>query len=109
MAVIQAWHRPVAGIWRLPLIAAMAFLANPYTFVYDMPLLAFAVACAGIAMFRSGLRPGELLALAAAWLLPVAGPSVTALGAPVAPLVVAGFAFVLWRRAVTPDTGPLNS
>ncbi len=87
----------------------MAFLANPYTFVYDMPLLAFAVVGAGATMVHTGLRPGELLALAAAWLLPVAGPSVTALGVPAAPLVVAGVAFVLWRRVITPEAGPLNS
>lgn len=105
-AVAVAWRRADAAPWRLPLIATLAFAASPYAFVYDMPLLAFAVAAAGGAMVRSGLRPGELLALAAVWVLPVAGPPVIGLGVPIAPLAVAGLAFVLWRRTATPALTP---
>lgn len=106
IVVFRVYRVRRAMDFRLPVLAALTFLASPYVFFYDMPLLAFAVVVSGRAMIRGGLRPGDALALTAAWVLPLIGLAANAIGAPLSPLLVAGFALVVWRRVADGAPAP---
>ncbi|HWA63554.1 MAG TPA: glycosyltransferase family 87 protein, partial [Caulobacteraceae bacterium] len=70
---LHAARRPIASLDIL-LLAAAVFVATPYSFNYDMPLLALALAAAA----ADGWRPGPVGGLGAAllWLAPILLPPV---------------------------------
>ncbi len=106
IAVFRVYRIRSANAYRLPLLVSLTFLSSPYVFFYDMPLLAFALVVSGRAMIRDGLRPGDALALTAAWVMPLIGLSANAVGLPLSSLLVAGFALVLWRRVAHGESVP---
>jgi arabinofuranan 3-O-arabinosyltransferase len=71
-------------------LAAGALLATPYVYIYDMPVLAVAVALLMRSALVSGWRPAELYGLAAAAVLLIAFPFVKVpLGFPATLIVLA--------------------
>ena len=83
-ALIVALGAALIWLWRsaapYPLKAAglclAAILATPYTFDYDMMVLAPAIAFVAVDGFARGFGPWEKTALAALWLVPLAARSV---------------------------------
>ncbi len=106
-AMIAVLGAALAWLWRsaasYPLKAAAlclaAILATPYTFDYDMMVLAPAIAFLAVDGFARGFAPWEKTALAALWLTPLVARSVAhatliPLGVPA---MLAVFAMVVWR------------
>ena len=81
------------------LVLMSATFLGPWSSFYDMTILALVAMSAGFTMIRTGLRPGELLGLAAIWSLPVVGIATTTMSAVYTPLVLVGFFVLLVLRA----------
>ncbi len=88
------------------------FLASPYGFNYDMTTVSLAVALVTLRGLRGGFLPGERVALAAAWLLPVAILWLNDKQLPVGALVLLWcFVYLLLRvrQSITPrESGDLE-
>ncbi|HWA49555.1 MAG TPA: glycosyltransferase family 87 protein [Dongiaceae bacterium] len=81
-------------------------LATPYAFNYDMPALSAALATFVTLHLRARLRPGELLALVAAWTLPLSVMMMNGNGLPAGPLILAAMlAFLLLRVRDVANSG----
>jgi hypothetical protein len=96
VAVSLLWRSRVAFDIKAAALAVGALLATPYLYIYDFPVLAVPIAF----IVRIGLREGFLAyegtAMAAACLLVLSFPLVSA---PVGPLAVAIVALLIARRA----------
>jgi hypothetical protein len=73
---------------RLLLIATASFLATPYALTYDLPVLALVIARMHVRR-EPAWPPLQAVTYGLAWALPLASPSLTMLGLPIAPAVVA--------------------
>jgi hypothetical protein len=110
-ALAAALAAALVAVWRgaapYPLKAAAlclaAILATPYTFDYDMMMLAPAIAFLAADGFVRGFRPWEKTALATLWMAPLVARSVTQ--ATLVPFGVAAMLamFVLLLRRTTND------
>ena len=76
------------------------FLASPYALIYDLPT----VSAACLMLFnegrRTGFRNGELLAIAAAWCLPLLVFVAAGRAGTVAPIVLGAFFVIMLRRCL---------
>ena len=103
--LIVAWIYRQTSISRdlkVAIFATATFLASPYAFNYDMTILSAGLI--GLLAFQSSerLRHGELLAIVAAWVLPIAllsGSSMIGFYLPVGPFVLAAMLAFLVLRA----------
>jgi glycosyl transferase family 87 len=93
-----------------PGIVLAALLASPFLLDYDLTLLAIPLAWAAREGIETGFAPGEKMALAVAYALPLfSRPLAGALGLPLAPLTIAVLFCLVWRRAAAeraPASGP---
>jgi alpha-1,2-mannosyltransferase len=99
-AVAFVWHRPLALDLKAAVLAISVFLASPYAWDYDMPVLLLAAAWLARAAGRGGLLPWERFAVLAIVVLP--WPMILLariLALPVGPVVLWLSLFVLLRRA----------
>ncbi|HJU31519.1 MAG TPA: glycosyltransferase 87 family protein [Hyphomicrobiaceae bacterium] len=107
-AVTAATLAALAALWR----SAAAFelkaaglivgclLATPYALDYDLVVLAPAIAFLAAYGMREGFRDWEVAALAALWVLPLAGRSIASAAAiQLAPIVLAGVLYLVLARA----------
>lgn len=105
--LIVAWayrHAAVGRDLRVAIFATATFLTSPYAFNYDMTILSAGLI--GLLAYQSAerLRHGELLAIVAAWVLPIAllsGTSMIGVYLPVGPFVLAAMLAFLALRART--------
>jgi alpha-1,2-mannosyltransferase len=100
VAIVGLWRSAVPHALKAAALCLGAILATPYTFDYDMMLLAPAIAFFAADGLARGFGPWEKTALAALWLAPllartVAQATLIPLGVPA---MLAAFV-VLWRRA----------
>ena len=115
-AATVALAAALARLWRgtapYPLKAAAlclaAILATPYSFDYDMMVLAPAIAWLAVDGLKRGFAPWEKTALAALWLVPLVARSIAHLSlVPLGvPVMLAAFVLVLRRAefaAALPD------
>jgi hypothetical protein len=86
-----------------PAMVLAALLASPFLLDYDLMLLAIPLAWMAREGLRTGFRPWEKIALAAAFVLPIASRSIAStLGLPLAPLVIGGLLVLVLRRGLEP-------
>jgi alpha-1,2-mannosyltransferase len=98
----RAAARPAAGA----LLLVIPFLVTPYSYAYDVPSTAIAVAWLVAEGARRGARLAERIVLAAAWLAPLAAifelpPAL----APVVPLAYIALEALAAARALRPGPG----
>lgn len=74
------------------------FLATPYAFVYDLPLLALAVIRAAGHAVKEDFLPGEKFLLISVWLLPFFAPTLNKAGLGVSPFILGLLLTVLVRH-----------
>ena len=98
--VLVVAHRRPGAASEVATLAAASCLATPFLLDYDLMLLAVPLAVLAATTDRTGFLPWEKLALAAAYLLPLAArPLAERADTPVAPFVVAGLLAILVQRA----------
>ena len=102
-ALVAVWRGAAPYRLKAAALCLAAILATPYTFDYDMVVLAPAIAFLAADGFARGFRPWEKTALATLWMAPLVARSVTQ-----ATLVPFGVAaklamFVLLLRRTTSD------
>jgi hypothetical protein len=99
-ALFVVWKRrdiPLAA--RAAVLVTVIPLTTPYAFGYDLTVLALALIWLARTGFETGLRRGELLVLAIAWVVPSAGAVLAGLsGVLLAPVVLIALLGVLLRR-----------
>jgi alpha-1,2-mannosyltransferase len=100
-ALAWLWRGPASYPLKAAALCLATILATPYSFDYDMMLLAPAIAFVAVDGFARGFGPWEKTVLAALWLVPlvargVAQLSLIPLGVPV---MLLAFAMVLRRAA----------
>lgn len=97
-AAWRAWSAPHADpVARMALTVALALLATPYAFSYDM--VAAAAATAALALSGRRMESGEAVALAACWAWPGLAMWLGMVGLPTfGPLALLGLAAVAWNR-----------
>ena len=104
-ALVWLWRSPAAFAYKAAALCLATLLAPPYSLDYDTVVLAPAIAFVAADRMTHGFAPWEKTALAALWFLPAISRSITQLTlVPLGVIVLlAAFAFVLWRAAE--DTG----
>ena len=80
-------------------LLAGVFLASPYGYHYDLPLVSVAVLWAYRAGLDAGFLPGEKVLLVLVWLLPLLVVGLNPAGLPVTPLILLAFFILLLARA----------
>ena len=102
-ALVAVWRGAAPYPFKAAALCLAAILATPYTFDYDMMVLAPAIAFLAAHGFARGFRPWEKTTLAALWLAPLVARSVTQ--ATLVPFGVAAMLamFVLLLRRTTSD------
>ncbi len=96
--VLWTFARSRDPVLRLGVLAVGTFIASPYAFNYDMTAVSLAVVLLALRGLRAGFLPGERLALAMTWLLPITVHWLNGNGAPAGPVVLlACFGYLLWR------------
>jgi hypothetical protein len=96
------FRRAPQGAAASALLLAAPFLVTPYAYSYDLPLVTVAVLWLGLDLLARGAQPAERIALALAWIAPLAAmfplpPAV----APAVPLSLLAFFIVAARRCLT--------
>jgi len=114
--LIVAWAYRQAGIGRdlrVAIFAIATFLTSPYAFNYDMTILSAGLIGLLAYQLSERLRHGELLAIVAAWVLPIAllsGTSMIGIYLPIGPFVlVAMLAFLVLRGRTSSIALPIGS
>ena len=93
-------------VYQLGAISAGVFLATPFAFAYDMPLLAVAVLVMVERALRADFITGERLVLGLAWFLPFITLGGNAAGVPVSPVIAAALLAVsIIRSGIWPRRG----
>jgi alpha-1,2-mannosyltransferase len=102
-ALVAVWRGAAPYRLKAAALCLAAILATPYTFDYDMVVLAPAIAFLAADGFARGFRPWEKTALAALWMAPLVARSVTQ--ATLVPFGVAAMLamFILLLRRTTSD------
>jgi hypothetical protein len=98
-AAVWAYRRPLPEKIRIAVVVVGAFLATPYGYNYDMPVLAAALVMAAPLVGRTPLGKA---ALALGWLLPVTGELLNLVYVPTGPVVLGLLLVVLLRRGAAP-------
>jgi hypothetical protein len=98
-AAVWAYRRPLPEEIRIAVVVVGAFLATPYGYNYDMPVLAAALVMAAPLVGRTPLGKA---ALALGWLLPVTGELLNLVYVPTGPVVLGLLLAVLLRRGTAP-------
>ena len=75
-ALVWVWRSAAPYPLKAAALCLAAILATPYTFDYDMMVLAPAIAFLAAESFTRGFGPWEKTALAALWLMPLVARSV---------------------------------
>jgi glycosyl transferase family 87 len=75
-AVVAVWRSVAAYALKAAALCLAAILATPYTFDYDMMVLAPAIAFIAVDGFARGFGPWEKTALAVLWLAPLVARNV---------------------------------
>jgi len=109
-ALIWMWRSAAPYPLKAAALCLAAILATPYTFDYDMMVLAPAIAFVAIDGFARGFSPWEKTALAALWLVPLVARSVAhvtliPLGVP----VMLAIFILLLRRSTSQLAFPMAS
>ena len=99
-AVAWIWHRPVRFEVKAAALSALALLATPYLFVYDLVALAVPMAFILRMGLEEGFLPYELAGLAVAALLVLAFPIT---GVPTGLVAVAAVAAIACSRLASAD------
>ncbi|HIP79334.1 MAG TPA: DUF2029 domain-containing protein, partial [Kiloniellaceae bacterium] len=113
IGVVWTFARSQDWVLMLAALTVGTFMASPYAFNYDMTAVSFAIALLTLRALPSGFLPGERIALAMTWLLPIVVQWMNPLGLPFSPIILlACFAFVLLRVrgdiAATARAGGVN-
>jgi Glycosyltransferase family 87 len=103
VALVWLWRKPVSFPLKAAALCLATILATPYSFDYDMMVLAPAIAFLAVDGFARGFGPWEKTLLAALWLVPLVVRSVAQLiliplGVPV---MLAVFAMILHRAGLS--------
>jgi len=109
-ALVRLWRSVAPYALKAAALCLAAILATPYTFDYDMMVLAPAIAFIAADGFARGFQPWEKTALAALWLMPLIARSVafvtlTPLGVPTMLVVF----ILLLRRSTVYRAAPIAS
>ncbi len=99
-AVVWTWRQSQApDALKAAVLCLCVYLATPFAYVYDLPILALGLVALGWDMHQRGWRPWEGGLVVAGWLLPIAAPAATTtLAFNPAPLVIAALTVVALRR-----------
>jgi hypothetical protein len=101
--LVALQRRAFRGAAEGPAMAAAALLASPFLLDYDLLLLAIPLAWMAREGLRTGFRPWEKLALAAAFVLPLMSrPLASTVGLPLAPIVIGAVFVLVLRRGLEP-------
>ena len=97
-AVIWIWRQPVTMSLKGAALATGTLMVTPYVLDYDLMLLALPLAWLTVEGLRTQFLDWEKITLFIVWLLPLISREISALGLPIAPLVVLGLLRFIWRR-----------
>ncbi|NNF76705.1 MAG: DUF2029 domain-containing protein [Rhizobiales bacterium] len=97
-AVIWAYSQKRDPMLQHVVLIAATFVATPYSFYYDMPVLAYAALLLARHMEQAGRPTNLYLVPALMWLWPAFGMSVTINIFPIGPAVILGFFGVAVRE-----------
>ena len=97
--VYAAYRKEVGRPLQTVVLLAGVFLASPYGYHYDLPLVAAGAAWAYKHALEAGFLPGERTVLALVWLLPLLVVFLNPMALPIAPLVLAAFFGLVLARA----------
>jgi hypothetical protein len=111
VTLARLWRRDAAFALKAAALCLSAILVTPYSFDYDMMVLAPVIAFFAVDGMARGFGPWEKTALAALWLVPLAARNVAhltliPLGVPV---MLAVFVLILRRSRVDIASAPLSS
>lgn len=76
---------------RLSVIVAATFLVTPYALIYDLPVLALAIARQFARAPKASWTSEEVAAYGGVWAMPLASMSLSFIGAPLTPLFIGAF------------------
>lgn len=97
--VFWAWHREMPYYLKVSVLTAGIFLVTPYSFQYDLALLAIAIAFYGWEGYKKGWLPYEKEALFAVWIMPLINDLIARLtNIQIVPLVLVAFLILAVRR-----------
>ena len=108
-AVWLAFRRPSGTGLRMAVLLAATFLASPFGYNYDLPLVTVALILAYREALRGGFLPGERFVLGLTWFLPFLVPAANPLGLPIAPAVLLAFLLLLTFRALASSSAATQS
>ena len=107
-ALAAVWHGTAPHALKASALCLAAILATPYTFDYDMMVLAPAIAFFAADGFARGFAPWEKTALAALWIAPLVARTVTeATLVPFGVLAMLAMFILLLRRTTHNSISPL--
>jgi len=107
-ALIRLWRSGASYPLKAAAVCLATILATPFTFDYDMMVLAPAIAFLAVEGVTDGFGPWEKTALAALWLMPLLARSVAHVALiPLGPLVMLGVFILLLRRSMNQLTLPM--
>jgi len=97
--VFWAWHRGMPYYIKVSVLTAGIFLATPYSFQYDLALLAIAIAYYGWEGYQKGWLPYEKGVLFAVWIMPLINDLIARLiYIQIVPLILLAFLILTVRR-----------
>ena len=109
-ALVSLWRGAGPYVFKAAALCLAAFLATPYSFDYDMMVLASAIAFLGAAGFASGFGPWQKTVPAALWLVPLLARSVAeATLIPLGVSAVLGAFIYVYRYGRIPQLPPVIS
>jgi hypothetical protein len=107
-ALVAVWRSAAPYALKASALCLAAVLATPYTFDYDMMVLAPAIAFFTADGFARGFAPWEKTALAALWIAPLVARSITqAAFVPFGVLAMLAMFILLLRRTTHDSISPL--
>jgi alpha-1,2-mannosyltransferase len=107
-ALVWLWRSAAPYPLKAAALCLGTILATPFTFDYDMMLLAPAIAFLAVDGFARGFGPWEKTALAAMWLVPLVARSVAQLTLiPIGVPVMLALFLLLLRRSTTRFASPV--
>ena len=97
--VFWVWHREMSYYLKASVLIAGIFLATPYSFQYDLALLAAAIAFYGWEVYKKGCLPYEKAVLFAVWVMPLINDPIARLtNIQIVPLILVAFLILAVRR-----------